>query len=107
MEGSPCKYVTPTWLHLLLGRSRRLVSPRKKTDKFEYNDYVLMYVDDLLVISHQGEKTIKALEEYYRLKDGFHLPRDTWVLKLNNGNFPKTSPKLNGHYRRHNISKRL
>jgi hypothetical protein len=41
---------------------------------FPYYEYVLVYVDDLLVLSHQGDKMMKALEEFYRLKDGFALP---------------------------------
>jgi hypothetical protein len=47
---------------------------RLKNDGFHYYEYVLVYVDDLLVQSHQGEKTMKSLEEFYRLKDGFAQP---------------------------------
>jgi hypothetical protein len=32
-----------------------------KPDGFHYYEYVLVYVDDLLVLSHQGHKTMKAL----------------------------------------------
>jgi len=35
---------------------------------------VLVYVDDVLVLSHQAELTMKALEEFYRLKDGYAEP---------------------------------
>jgi hypothetical protein len=35
---------------------------------------VLVYVDDLLVLSHQGEIIMRTLEEYYRLKEGFAKP---------------------------------
>jgi hypothetical protein len=38
-----------------------------KPDGFHYYEYVLVYVDDLLVLSHQGHKTMTALEEFYRL----------------------------------------
>jgi hypothetical protein len=41
---------------------------------FEYYEYVLVYVDDLLVLSHHPELTMKALESFYRLKDGFAEP---------------------------------
>jgi hypothetical protein len=45
--------------------------PATKDNDYQYYEYVLVYVDDLLVLSHQGEKTMKALEDFYRLKDGF------------------------------------
>jgi hypothetical protein len=48
--------------------------PARKTDGFEYYEYVLVYADDLLVLSHQGEKTMKALQDFYSLKDGYALP---------------------------------
>jgi hypothetical protein len=31
-------------------------------------------VDDVLVLSHQPDATIKALETFYQLKDGFAEP---------------------------------
>ncbi len=48
--------------------------PATKDNDYQYYEYVLVYVDDLLVLSHQGEKTMKALEDFYRLKDGFAQP---------------------------------
>jgi hypothetical protein len=48
--------------------------PAIKNDGTHFYEYVLVYVDDLLVMSQQGEKTMKALEEFYRLKDGFSKP---------------------------------
>jgi hypothetical protein len=48
--------------------------PARKPDGFEYYEYVLVYVDNLLVLSHHGGKTIKALQDFYRLKDGFAVP---------------------------------
>ncbi len=45
--------------------------PAMKPDNFEYYEYVLVYVDDLLVLSHQGDKIMQSLETYYRLKEGF------------------------------------
>jgi hypothetical protein len=38
--------------------------PARKTDGFEYYEYVLVYVDDLLVLFHQGEKTMKAPQDF-------------------------------------------
>jgi hypothetical protein len=45
--------------------------PAKKPDGFEYYEYVLTYVDDCLVISHDTKSIIEQLEtEYgYKLKD--------------------------------------
>jgi hypothetical protein len=36
-----------------------------------YYKYILVYVDDVLVLSHDGTTIMKHLEQYYRLKDGF------------------------------------
>jgi hypothetical protein len=45
-----------------------------KVDGFEYYAYVLIYVDDILVISHNAVSTMQALSKLYRLKDGFAPP---------------------------------
>jgi hypothetical protein len=67
--------------------------PARKTDNFEYYEYVLVYVDDLLVLSHQGEKTMKALEEYYRLKDGFAPPTQYLGAEVKQWQFPQDITK--------------
>lgn len=41
--------------------------PATKPNGFQYYEYVLVYVDDLLVLSHQPVVIMKSLEEYYRL----------------------------------------
>ena len=43
----------------------------EKPDKSEYYEYILVYVDDLLIISHQSDSILKILEDHfkYRLKD--------------------------------------
>lgn len=38
--------------------------PARKPDGFEYYKHVLVYVDDLLVLSHHGEKTMKVLQDF-------------------------------------------
>jgi hypothetical protein len=48
--------------------------PETKTDGMHYYAYVLVYVDDILVVSHNPEATMKALSKLYRLKDGFAPP---------------------------------
>jgi hypothetical protein len=58
---------------------------------FPYYEYVLVYVDDLLVLSHQGDKMMKALEEFYRLKDGFALPIRYLGAEVKRWTFPNNS----------------
>ncbi len=45
-----------------------------KPDGFEYYAYILVYVDDILVISHNPEDTMKILTKTFRLKDGYAPP---------------------------------
>ncbi len=47
----------------------------KKPDGTEYYEYILVYIDDVLVLSHQGKLIMESLECYYRLKDGFAKPK--------------------------------
>jgi hypothetical protein len=43
--------------------------PATKPDGFRYYEYVLLYVDDTLVISHNPMAIMQALQQEYRLKD--------------------------------------
>jgi hypothetical protein len=43
--------------------------PAIKPDGFEYYEYVLCYVDDVMCISHDPLKTMKSLQEVFKLKD--------------------------------------
>jgi hypothetical protein len=45
-----------------------------KPDGFEYYSYILVYVDDILVISHQPEVTMTIIAQSFRLKDGYAQP---------------------------------
>ena len=45
-----------------------------KPDGFHYYEYFLVYVDDILVLSHFPVAIMKALEDFYRLKDGYEKP---------------------------------
>jgi hypothetical protein len=69
-----CAHLATTLTHL--GYASSLANPdvwfhaSAKPCGFEYYELVLVYVDDLLVLSHQPEKTMKLLEEFYHLKDG-------------------------------------
>lgn len=45
-----------------------------KPDGFEYYSYILVYVDDILIISHQPQSTMSILAKCFRLKDGYAEP---------------------------------
>jgi hypothetical protein len=45
-----------------------------KPDGFQYYEYLFVYVDDMLVISHDPVTIMKTMEEFYRLKDGYEKP---------------------------------
>ena len=45
-----------------------------KPDGFAYYAYILVYVDDVLVISHQPDVPMKIITKSFRLKDGFGPP---------------------------------
>ncbi len=45
-----------------------------KPDGFEYHEYLLVYVDDILALSRSPKTIMKALEDFYRLKDGYEKP---------------------------------
>ncbi len=45
-----------------------------KPDGFEYYSYVLVYVDDILVVAHKPEGVMQVIAKSFRLKDGFGPP---------------------------------
>jgi len=40
-----------------------------KADGFQYYDYVLIYVDDILALSHHPQQILKTLGSLYHLKE--------------------------------------
>ena len=40
-----------------------------KPDGFEYYEYILCYVDDLLAISHNAERVLKSVQDMFKFKD--------------------------------------
>ena len=42
--------------------------PATKPNGYKYYEYVLIYVDDILCISHQAEKVMETLGSLYRIK---------------------------------------
>jgi hypothetical protein len=65
----------------------------KKPDGFAYYEYVLVYVDDLLVLSHQPANTMKMLEEFYRLKDDYAKPDRYLGAQIKEWRFPEDNAK--------------
>ena len=43
--------------------------PAVKPDGFEYCEYILCYVDDLLAISHDTQKVLKSVQDTFKFKD--------------------------------------
>jgi hypothetical protein len=46
-----------------------------KPDGFDYYEYILVYVDDILVISHQVTKVMETIKQAYRLKEEPSIPK--------------------------------
>ncbi len=80
------------------------IQPEVKPNGFTYYEYIFVYVDDLLILSHQSKTIIRVLKSIYRLKDDevgvsktylgtqvrqMHLPQDKTVLQW--GLSPKQS----------------
>ena len=51
-----------------------------KTDGTDYSDYVILYVDDCLVISNHGEKMLREeIEKFFKLKEKSIGPPDLYL----------------------------
>ena len=50
-----------------------------KEDGFEYYEYVLCYVDDILAISHKAKNALKAVQAVFKLKDDRIEPPDMYL----------------------------
>ena len=53
--------------------------PAVKEDGFEYYEYVLCYVDDILAISHKAKDALKAVQAIFKLKDDKIEPQDMYL----------------------------
>ena len=53
--------------------------PAIKEDGFEYYEYVLCYVDDILAISHKARDVLKAIQTIFKLKDDRIEPPDMYL----------------------------
>lgn len=53
--------------------------PNRKQDGFEYYEYVLIFVDDILAISHEPMETMTKLAELYELKNDSIVKPDRYL----------------------------
>ena len=53
--------------------------PAIKPNGFEYWEYILCYVDDILCISHDPTKSMKLIQSKFKLKDDKMEPPDTYL----------------------------
>jgi hypothetical protein len=42
----------------------------RETDGFEYYEYVLIYVDDILCVSHAAKEALKRINKFFPMKPG-------------------------------------
>ena len=60
--------------------------PAVKEDGFDYYEYVLCYVDDILAISHRAKDVLKAVQAIFKLKDNKIEPRNvSWGYNIHHG----------------------
>ena len=64
----------PTWANPDVWRR-----PAVKEDGFEYYEYVLCYMDDILAISHKVKDALKAVQAIFKLKDDKIEPLDMYL----------------------------
>jgi hypothetical protein len=57
MEFKPSLADPDVWMH-----------PAVKNNGFQYYEYILVYVDDLIVISHDCDAIVERLKSLYQLK---------------------------------------
>ena len=86
----PCK---PSDLYQAL-LIRCMVMPCGKPNGFQYYEYLLAYVDDILVLSHNPVVVMKALADYYRLKDGYEKPKHYLGAEVIEWHFPEDATKV-------------
>ena len=53
------------------------------TDGFEYYEYILFYVNDVLCISHNLRKSMKRIQDNIKLKDDKIEPPDVYIGETN------------------------
>ena len=64
-----------------------------KTDGFEYYEYILCYIYNVLCISHDPQKLMKRIQEDFKLQDDKIEPTDVYLgdthanMKLESGKY--------------------
>jgi hypothetical protein len=64
--------------------------PRTRDDGFEYNSYVLIYVDDILAISQTALNDINRIDHYFTMKKDavwdpdIYLGSKIWKISMEN-----------------------
>ena len=53
--------------------------PEVKPYGFEYYEYILFYVDEMLCISHNLQKSMKRIQKYFSLKEYRIEPPDVYL----------------------------
>jgi hypothetical protein len=49
--------------------------PAAKENGFDYYEYLIVYVDDILVLSHRAKEVMNTIEQLYRLKEPASTPK--------------------------------
>jgi hypothetical protein len=62
------------------------IHPQVKPDGFEYYEFMLIYVDDIMVLLHDTKPTMDAIASLYRLKED-SIGQPTRYLGANIGKF--------------------
>ena len=63
--------------------------PATKNNGFEYYDYILVYVDDILVVSAELMLIMKTIQQAYRLKETTAPPTDYLGAKIKTWSIPQ------------------
>ena len=50
-----------------------------RPDGYDYYEMLLVYVDDIIIISHLGDKVARKIGNFYKIKEGSQGP-PTWCL---------------------------
>ena len=69
IQGPPRREVARHWVHTTHADPDVWRRPDVKPDSFEYYEYILCYVDDLLAISHDAQKVLKSVQDTFKFKD--------------------------------------
>ena len=62
--------------------------PATKPNGFQYYEYILAYVDDILALSHDPHKILFTLSQFYRLKEGYDKPTRYLGAQVKEWRFP-------------------